>query len=115
MPTDRVKAAVEELHAALVDEGMDSGTVEAQLKYILPPEETVVGNYADLQRMGAAVVKGVIPTPPGQDDIKSSKLEDAFTVDTPLDAQTEAQKANVAPTKTHPAPAKAHPAAKKEG
>lgn len=80
MPSDRVQAALDELKAALADEGMDPGTTEAQLRYILPPEPTVVGNYADLQRMGAAALTGTIPTPPGVDDVQTSDTNEAFTM-----------------------------------
>lgn len=83
MPSDRVKAAVDELKAALADEGMDPGTTEAQLKYILPPEHDVRGNYADLQRMGAIVQTGTLPTPPGQEDVDTDDVAEAFTSDNP--------------------------------
>lgn len=83
MPTDRVQAAVDELKAALAAEGMDPGTTDAQLRYILPPEPTVVGNYADLQRMGAIAVTGVMPTPPGEDDVKTDNTDEAFTGENP--------------------------------
>jgi hypothetical protein len=83
MPSERVQAAVDELKAALAEEGMDPGTTDAQLKYILPPEPTVVGNYADLQRMGAIAVTGTMPTPPGEDDVKTTNTDEAFTGENP--------------------------------
>lgn len=78
MATDRVRAALDEFKAALEEAGMDPATVDAQLAGILPGTPTVVGNYADLQRMGAAVVTGTVPTGPGMDDVASSDLAEAF-------------------------------------
>ena len=83
MPSERVQAAVDELKAALAAEGMDPGTTDAQLRYILPPEHTVVGNYADLQRMGAIAVTGTMPTPPGEDDVQTEDINEAFTGENP--------------------------------
>lgn len=83
MPSDRVKAALEEFKAALVEEGVDAGTIDAQTRYILPGEDTIVGNYADLQRMGAIAVTGTMPTPPGQEDIDTDDVMDAFTGENP--------------------------------
>lgn len=76
--SDRMQAALDEFKAALVEEGVDEATVDAQTKFILPPVETVVGNYADLQRMGAIAVTGTMPTPPDQDDLETSDVNEAF-------------------------------------
>ncbi len=59
---------------------MDRATAEAQTKYILPGEPTIVGNYADLQRMGAAALTGTIPTPPAIDDVETSDVSEAFVM-----------------------------------
>lgn len=101
MPSDRVQAAVDELKAALAEEGMDPATTEAQLKYILPPEDAVVGNYADLQRMGAIAVTGTMPTPPGEDDLQTSDVADAFTGENPATAPV-APDASTTPTDSGP-------------
>jgi hypothetical protein len=66
MPSDRVAAALEEFKAALVEEGMDPDTVDAQTRQILPSEVTLGGNYADLQRLGGASLSSDVPdTVPG--------------------------------------------------
>lgn len=62
MPSDRVQAALDEFKAALIEEGSDPDTVDAQTRYILPSEVTLGGNYADLQRLGAASLAGNVPT-----------------------------------------------------
>lgn len=45
-----------------------------------------VGNFADLQRMGKIQTEGIIATPPGQDDIETSDIKDAFVEDPKGDA-----------------------------
>lgn len=42
-----------ELREALIAEGRDPGLVDAQLKAVQPRQANVVGNLADLQRVGA--------------------------------------------------------------
>lgn len=76
---ERVRAAADELKEALEAAGSDPGTVEAQLNGILPGEEQVRGNFASLQRMGAIANQGVIPTPPGEEDIETSDPLDGLT------------------------------------
>lgn len=83
MPSDRVKAALEEFKAALIEEGIDEATIDAQTKFILPAEDAVVGNYADLQRMGAIAKTGTMPTPPGQEDVETDDIAEAFTGENP--------------------------------
>jgi hypothetical protein len=56
---DRIEAAKEELRNALVDAGQDPGTIDAQMYALRLPEDSVVGNLADLQRLGALVAKGM--------------------------------------------------------
>lgn len=86
-----VTDAIETLRQAMLDEGQDPGTVEAKLHMVKPPETNIVGNYADLQRMGAIVQTGVLPTPPTEEDIETSNLEDAF-VEVPSPVDNEAGK-----------------------
>lgn len=50
-----VTDAIENLRQALLDEGEDPGTVEAKLNMVKPAETNLVGNFADLQRVGALV------------------------------------------------------------
>lgn len=75
---ERVRAAAEEFKAALEEAGGDPGTIDAQLNGIIPGEEAVRGNMADLMRMGAIAKTGVMPTPPGQEDIVTDDIMEAF-------------------------------------
>jgi hypothetical protein len=77
---DNVEEARQAFIDALVDAGVDRATADAQTKYIMPSTATIVGNYADLQRMGAAATTGTIPTGPTQEDVQSSDLAEAFTM-----------------------------------
>jgi hypothetical protein len=54
MASDRTQAALEELRAALIEDGMDEANVDAKMWAVQPNETNVVGNFADLQRGGAA-------------------------------------------------------------
>jgi hypothetical protein len=47
------EALLADLRAALIDEGQDPALVDVRLKAIQPRETNVVGNLADLQRVGA--------------------------------------------------------------
>jgi hypothetical protein len=55
-PDAAVADAVEALRQAMLDRGDDAGTVEAQLHAVIPAETNIVGNFADLQRLGGAQV-----------------------------------------------------------
>lgn len=55
---EKVAKALESLRQALVDAGEDPGQVDAKLYAVRQPETNVVGNLADLQRMGAAAYEG---------------------------------------------------------
>jgi hypothetical protein len=80
--------AIEALRQALLDEGVDPGTVEGMLHMVKPTESNIVGNYADLQRMGAIAQTGTLPTPPGEADIETNDITDAFTeVETAVDTE----------------------------
>lgn len=58
MASERTKAALEELRAAMIeDDGMDEGTVDAVLHAAQPNDVNLVGNFADLQRIGALVAE----------------------------------------------------------
>lgn len=57
-----------------VGENVDDATVEALIRELAPPVAGVVGNYADIQRAGAAIVAGDakdlasgVEVPPGED------------------------------------------------
>jgi len=51
--TDKIERLKAELRAALIEAGQDPGTVDAQMYALRLPTDSVVGNLADLQRMGA--------------------------------------------------------------
>lgn len=70
--------AVKALRQALLDEGIEPGTVEGMLHMVKPTETNIVGNYADLQRMGAIAQTGTLPTPPGEEDIDTDDITEAF-------------------------------------
>jgi hypothetical protein len=79
-----VDDAVEALRQAMLDEGQDPGSVEAKLHAVIPNTGgDLVGNYADLQRMGAIATTGTMPTPPGDEDLETSDLSDAFVEPAP--------------------------------
>lgn len=77
MSDDAVRAAVENLRKVLMENGMDEGTANAVTSAAMPNIPSVVGNLADLQRLGAAMYEGtpatqaleesvVPPPPPGE-------------------------------------------------
>lgn len=76
--SDAVAEAVENLRQAMLDRGDDPTTVDAQLHAVQPKTTNLVGNYADLQRLGAIATTGTMPTPPGESDIDTTNLVDAF-------------------------------------
>lgn len=78
VPADAVAQKFDELRQAMIDAGEDPGQVDAKLSMVKPPTPSIVGNYADLQRMGAIAQTGVMPTPPGEDDLVTNNLTDAF-------------------------------------
>jgi hypothetical protein len=83
-PMSAVDDAVEALRQAMLDEGQDPGSVEAKLHAAIPNTEgDLVGNFADLQRMGAIATTGTLPTPPGDEDVETSDLSDAFVEPSP--------------------------------
>jgi hypothetical protein len=86
-----VSEAIDALRQAMLDEGQDPDTVEAKLHMAKPNEVNIVGNYADLQRMGAIAQTGVLPTPPGQEDIETDDITEAFVaVESPADEEAAA-------------------------
>lgn len=51
-----VQEAYDDLRQAMLDRGDDEGTVDAKLRGVRPTETNIVGNFADLQRIGAQLV-----------------------------------------------------------
>lgn len=58
-PNAAVNDAIETLRQAMLDTGMEAGTVEAKLSAVKPNESSIVGNFADLQRIGVLHVEEV--------------------------------------------------------
>jgi hypothetical protein len=73
-----IKAKVKELQDLLVEDGMDRTTAEAITFAAMPPSDNIVGNLADLQRMGAIAVTGSMPAPPLQEEEETTDTNDAF-------------------------------------
>jgi len=84
-PNDAVNAAIDALRQALLDAGGDPTTVEAKLGAVKPPESNIVGNFADLQRLGAAQVH------------EEGGIADAFQP--PAEAPTAAEEASAGEVK----------------
>lgn len=81
---DEINSKLDEVRDLLVESGTDEATADALVGFARPSTGgTVVGNFADLQRMGAVAVEGKIPKnsmPPGQEqeEVEASSLEEAF-------------------------------------
>lgn len=80
-PEAAVLAAYDNLRQALIDNGMDEGTADAKLGSVRPPTSSIVGNFADLQRLGGAQVNetgGIAdafqppPAPPSEAEVASA-------------------------------------------
>lgn len=71
---------LDEARQLMVESGMPAGTADAMLNAARPndPSAGVVGNLADLQRMGAIVQTGIMPTPPEVEDLETDDIKDAF-------------------------------------
>jgi len=81
---DRIEELRNQLRDALVEEGiMDAATAEAVLLPARGPAVEQSGNLADLMRMGSIASQGVLRTPPGEDDVETSNIEDAFVENPP--------------------------------
>lgn len=55
-PKEAIVGKIAELKELMVDAGMPEGEADARLWAVVPSHPTVVGNFADLQRLGAAQV-----------------------------------------------------------
>lgn len=56
--SDKVVRLAEELKQAMMENGTDEGTADALLHAVQPNSEHIVGNLADLQRLGGLIAKG---------------------------------------------------------
>jgi hypothetical protein len=75
-PNDAVVAKIAELREALIAAGMDEALADHKLVAVQPNVKSTVGNFADLQRLGADQVD------------KTGGISDAFVP--PAEAPTEA-------------------------
>lgn len=92
---NEINAKIDELRDLLVESGqMDEATAEASLFAVRPGDGgTIVGNLADLQRMGAIAVTGEIPAmamPEGdQGTIETTNIQDAFAEPPSVDGEID--------------------------
>lgn len=84
---------LDQVKQKMQDMGADPGTADALIQAARPPEMTIVGNLADLQRMGSIAVNQEIPTAPTETNIESTDINDAFKL---TDQQEEQQRINEA-------------------
>lgn len=75
---DKINALADQIKDLLVEDGADPATAEVLTNFARPGAPQIVGNLADLQRMGAIAVTGTMPTAPGVDDVKTTDTGDAF-------------------------------------
>lgn len=86
-PNERVEQLLEELKQAMMDAGKDEGTVDAILSAAQPDQVNVVGNLADLQRLGAKVEQGTGGAQAVEEAVQVSDVSEA-NVATPKEAGT---------------------------
>ncbi len=81
---DAINAKLDEVRELMVEDGMSEDSADALLGFARPSDGgLVVGNFADLQRMGMVAVEGKIvknamPADQDQGEVETSNLEDAF-------------------------------------
>jgi acyl CoA:acetate/3-ketoacid CoA transferase beta subunit len=69
-PNAAVLDAIDNLREAMLEAGIDETTVDAKLMSVQPAQTNIVGNFADLQRLGAMQVNeeggiaDAFPAPP---------------------------------------------------
>ncbi len=77
-PNQKINDLLDQAKEAMIEAGMPPDQADAMLNSARPSGvHGVVGNYADLQRMGAIAQTGVMPTPPAEEDVKTSDIEEA--------------------------------------
>lgn len=78
----KINDLLQQVQDLMVEDGQDVGTAEALTNFARSGEPAIVGNLADLQRLGAIAVTGEIPAnamPTGdQGVIETTNIEDAF-------------------------------------
>lgn len=79
-----INKALDTARDAMVASGMSVDDANAFLNSARPrggPNPGVVGNFADLQRMGAIQATGTLPTPSNVPDEETTDIADAFVSD----------------------------------
>lgn len=75
----KINDALDKAKDAMIEAGMPPDQADAMLNAARPNGSGgIVGNFADLQRMGAIAQTGVMPTPPIEEDVETSDITDAF-------------------------------------
>lgn len=93
--SDKIADLLDQVRDLMVEDGADPATAEALTNFARSGSPQIVGNLADLQRMGAIAVTGEMPVnamPAGdQAAQETSSIEDAFA-EPPGPAEREAAK-----------------------
>lgn len=76
--TAEINAKLDEVRELMIESGMSADTADAALFSARPNTPVIVGNFADLNRLGAIVVTGAYPTPVGTPDVETTNTDDAF-------------------------------------
>ena len=75
----KINDALDKAKDAMIEAGMPPDQADAMLNAARPSGSGgIVGNFADLQRMGAIAQTGVMPTPPIEEDVETTDIKDAF-------------------------------------
>lgn len=77
--SEEIRRLLNQARDLMIEDGTDPATAEALVGYAMPVAPAFSGNFADLNRMGQIAAQGQIETPPGQDNVQTSNLNDAFT------------------------------------
>lgn len=80
---DQINQLLDQVRDLLAEDGVDYATAEALTNFARRGEPAIVGNLADLQRMGAIAVTGKIPAdslpgPGHHEEVATTNVNDAF-------------------------------------
>ena len=75
---EQIADLLDQVRDLMIEDGADAATAEALTNFARPATPAFAGNLADLNRMGQIAVTGKIDTPPGEDDIETTDISDAF-------------------------------------
>lgn len=76
--TAEINAKLDEVRELMIESGMSPDGADAALFAARQGTPVIVGNFADLNRLGAIVVTGAYPTPVGTPDVETTDTDDAF-------------------------------------